>query len=256
MNNGRWKILVSCALAFAAGYLAPPYILGLFSKNQVEERAFSLQYSLSAFQEVLMLGVPALILYLSIYGKEDLRSRMALPDSYSAGLAMLSAVSFTMAGSLLVAFWLAFLTSFGFVPTIPTFISPQTPIQYVLAFLLAALIPAVSEELLFRGVLLRLLQKARGDRMAVYGSAFLFALLHFSLEGFPALFVIGIVLGWAAVRYQNLMLPMLFHMVYNMAAVTINASETVPSITIMMLSTAIFTITVRVWLRGEDKERT
>ena len=253
LKHRRFNVIVYCLLLFLAGLLLPRFFLGLLSEGSKEQHAFILQYGLSAFQEIMMLGLPALLLYMTYYGKKELFNQFALPDSYQAGLSMISAVSFTLAGSLLVVFWLAILTSFGYEPFVPMMHNPVSPLQYVGAFIFAALIPAVSEELLFRGVLLRLIKQTKGEKAALYLTSILFAVLHLSVEGFPALLVIGGLLAKMALKYNGLFLPILFHMVYNMAAIVINASNTVPSLQAMLLCVAVFVLSVRALMRDGEQ---
>lgn len=84
----------------------------------------------------------------------------------------------------------------------------------LLTLLGSTLLPAVLEELLFRGVLLQPLRRY-GDRLAVVVSTLLFALCHPTLPQFVNALVVGAVLGVFAVRTGSLRLPMLLHLVYN-----------------------------------------
>lgn len=67
-------------------------------------------------------------------------------------------------------------------------------------FLYAAILAPVSEELIFRGFVLRSLQPY-GKRFAILGSAFLFGLFHGNLLQTPYAFLMGLVLGYAAAEY-------------------------------------------------------
>jgi membrane protease YdiL (CAAX protease family) len=234
----------------ALGLWLPAAIAGVLSEASLERNAFYVQYFLSALQEVLMIGVPAAIYFL--YDRKSARRRiikLKRPDSMSAGITMLSAVSFTMAGSLLTAFWVAFLMQWGYEPSFAALLSPVSSAQFVLAVLLAAFIPAVVEELLFRGVLLKILRDWRGDVFAVIATSLVFSALHFSLEGFPVLLIIGL-----AIRRGSLILPMLFHFVYNASAIAVNAAEATPKPFLIFACTFIFSITARLLLRPAKKE--
>lgn len=68
-------------------------------------------------------------------------------------------------------------------------------------FLYAAIFAPVSEEILFRGFVLRSLQPY-GKRLAILGSAFLFAMFHGNLLQVPFAFLTGLVLGYCAVEYS------------------------------------------------------
>ena len=76
------------------------------------------------------------------------------------------------------------------------------------------LVAPFMEELLFRGVLLR---KARrfGDRTAVVFTAVMFGLMHGNLNQFLYAVVIGLVLGYLAVRTNRILYNVLLHMTVN-----------------------------------------
>lgn len=68
-------------------------------------------------------------------------------------------------------------------------------------FLYVAILGPVAEELLCRGLVLRILRPV-GKQMAVFGSALLFGLLHGNVIQIPFAFLIGIVLGYVTVEYS------------------------------------------------------
>ena len=84
-----------------------------------------------------------------------------------------------------------------------------------LAQLLAVVImPAVCEELLFRGSMLSAWEE-RGSFRAVLIVAVLFTMLHASLKGLPAQLISGIALGCAVVYTDSLFAGMLYHIIHN-----------------------------------------
>ena len=85
---------------------------------------------------------------------------------------------------------------------------------------LIALIPAIGEELLFRGVLQQLFAKWTGKiHLAIFISAFLFSAIHLQFFGFFPRFVLGIVLGYMFYWSKNLWLPILAHFTNNALAI-------------------------------------
>lgn len=68
-------------------------------------------------------------------------------------------------------------------------------------FLYATLLGPISEELLFRGVLLRLL-KPWGKQTAIVVSALLFGIFHGNIIQIPFAFLVGLVLGYVTVEYS------------------------------------------------------
>lgn len=87
-----------------------------------------------------------------------------------------------------------------------------------LGVVLAVIIAPLTEELLFRGLILRGLLGRWRPWAAVVTSALLFALMHLNPAQMPVAFLLGLVLGWAYVRTRSLGLCMLGHAINNAAA--------------------------------------
>lgn len=85
-----------------------------------------------------------------------------------------------------------------------------------------AVIPAICEELFFRGYLMRAYAPV-GLRRAVVFNSLLFALLHGSLLRLPVTFTIGVVLSLLALKTGSLIPGMIVHFVNNAVAVALSA---------------------------------
>ncbi len=81
-------------------------------------------------------------------------------------------------------------------------------------FLYASLLAPVSEEILFRGLLIHML-RPYGKKFSILATAFLFAMFHGNLIQTPYAFVVGLVLGYVAVEY-SLGWSVLLHILNNM----------------------------------------
>lgn len=88
----------------------------------------------------------------------------------------------------------------------------STLLRYGLAF---ALVPALCEEIAFRGFVLRGLHLRFRPRNAVLLSAFFFALFHMNVFLFVPTFVLGVVLGLLTVRSRSLLPAIFFHFLHN-----------------------------------------
>ncbi len=89
-----------------------------------------------------------------------------------------------------------------------------------------ALVPAICEELAFRGLILSGLQRQHRTRSAILLSALMFGFLHVLMSLFQQLFnatLLGIVLGLLAVRSRSLLPGIVFHFLNNAIAVTFSA---------------------------------
>lgn len=99
-----------------------------------------------------------------------------------------------------------------------------------------AVLPAVLEELLFRGVLLQPLRKY-GDRLAILLSALMFAICHPTIPQAANAFLMGLCFGVFAVRSGSLLVPMLVHLLYNASACIVTLfSDRLPSTSGAVLS--------------------
>jgi sodium transport system permease protein len=84
--------------------------------------------------------------------------------------------------------------------------------------LLAALLPAVCEELAFRGHILTGLHRGGHKWRAIVISALLFGFTHGVLQQTLAAALLGVVLGYLAVQSGSILPSMVFHAAYNLLA--------------------------------------
>lgn len=91
----------------------------------------------------------------------------------------------------------------------------DTPVKIVLFALLIAVGAPVAEEVFFRGLVLRSLERRLGAGWALIGSTVLFGLTHFQGIQLPALLVFGGVAGVLALRTGRLGPSILLHVGFN-----------------------------------------
>jgi membrane protease YdiL (CAAX protease family) len=241
--------LIGCLLGAIASIAVALLLPGLFP----EGAGFVQLCVLLALQEILLIGLPALLVMLrSPASSRALKGLWGRPTAYQSGLAMLAAVSFTLVSVLITVLFLSLLQSFGVPPPEGQFLVPETAEQLLMASLSATFIPAIAEELLFRGLVQGGIAARLSPAAGLWASALLFALLHRSLLAFPQMLAIGLVLGRLKQRSGSLMLPIIFHAVYNFAVLVLNFSRAVPSLGMMLLCIAAFTVSYRLLMK-EDK---
>ena len=81
---------------------------------------------------------------------------------------------------------------------------------------LIALIPAIGEELLFRGLFQNLIERGtKRAHVAVWIAASLFSLIHFQFEGFLPRLFLGAILGYSFLWTRSLWVPMILHFLNN-----------------------------------------
>jgi sodium transport system permease protein len=84
-----------------------------------------------------------------------------------------------------------------------------------MAFLSLSLVPAIVEELVFRGVVLSLLRRTLSNNSAVWMQALLFGLMHGSVFRFLPTSALGWVLGYLAARSGSIVPSILVHAMTN-----------------------------------------
>jgi membrane protease YdiL (CAAX protease family) len=90
-----------------------------------------------------------------------------------------------------------------------------------LAVLAIVVLAPIAEEIFFRGVVFNAFLREGGRRWAFIGSSALFAAIHLSLVAFIPIFLLGLALAWVYDRTNNLLAPIVMHMVVNGASVVI-----------------------------------
>lgn len=89
--------------------------------------------------------------------------------------------------------------------------------NFFLQIFLVAVLPAICEEFLHRGILLQGI-KHIGFKKAIVISSLLFALIHFNVQQVFYAFIIGLILGFVAVVSKNIYPAMIIHFVNNAVA--------------------------------------
>lgn len=94
----------------------------------------------------------------------------------------------------------------------------------LLVLFTVALLPAVAEELVFRGILQNDLLRSTGNiHVSVLISATVFSFIHFQFFGFFPRMLLGIVLGYLYITSGNILVPMLMHFTNNaMVVIALN----------------------------------
>ena len=138
----------------------------------------------------------------------------------------------------------------------------------VLNLILLAVLPAICEELIFRGIIFNGL-KQYGDKKAVFLSALLFMLVHSSVEQTIYSFFVGIVLALLYLRTGSIIYPIILHFTNNAIVVVMNYIYTqngtnlgfelstfniLFSIALMILTILCIAITFNIILKKRNKD--
>jgi membrane protease YdiL (CAAX protease family) len=215
--------------------------------------SFNSSYILSAVLELSIIGIPVFLLLYSGFDRwQSFLKTLLFPDILNVGLSLLTAVSLTMVSGLIGVTWHIFLKFIGYTAVDTALPNPISAIQWVIAIFTAAILPAVCEEMLFRGLALGLLKKRLSGNTAIFLSALLFAICHFNLVGFPSLLLIGIILAKVMVRHGMIWVPILIHAGYNASSIIINASGADIPFVMILLCIAVFFLSMYYLIHKED----
>lgn len=102
------------------------------------------------------------------------------------------------------------------------FLKTNTITGLLVVIFIVAVVPALGEEFLFRGILLKLLaQIFKNVHVAVVVSSVIFSAIHLQFYGFLPRLMLGIVLGYLFVFTRNLWVPILIHFINNASSAII-----------------------------------
>jgi membrane protease YdiL (CAAX protease family) len=90
-----------------------------------------------------------------------------------------------------------------------------------------AVLPAIGEELLFRGIVQNELKALFGNpHVAIWFAGFLFSFVHFQFFGFFPRMLLGVVLGYLYHWSGNILIPMFLHFMNNaITLITMNLAN-------------------------------
>ena len=103
------------------------------------------------------------------------------------------------------------------------FLQMDTVWDLFYTILVIAIVPAIGEELLFRGYLQQKFGNwLRNPHIAILTTALLFSAIHFHFQGMIPRFILGVLLGYLFYWSNSLWLPILAHFVNNAQAVILS----------------------------------
>ena len=91
-------------------------------------------------------------------------------------------------------------------------------IEHITYIIAVSVVPAVTEELVYRGCVMGRLRKY-GDGFALITSAILFGIMHGNFTQAPFAFVVGLAAGWAVIYTNSIFPAMIIHWLNNFMSV-------------------------------------
>lgn len=180
-------------------FIIPAYFFSRMASNNFTSH-FDLRGSIHPKTAlIIIISIIAAIPFINLLG--DLNSKMVLPEAFSR-----------------IEQWMKMAEERAAEVTV-FLVSGKSIFALLVNLVMIAALPAIGEELIFRGILLRILEKSTHSiHIAIWVSAFIFSAFHLQFYGFLPRFFLGIILGYLYVASGTLWLPILAHFINNAAA--------------------------------------
>ena len=178
--------------------------------------AYLFMYSLIYVGALL---IPALVVALCYKKRENPFSPAESVPFGFVLLMIIGAVGLCMLTNIINSIILTIFQELGLnVPDAPQMMD-GTFVSFLLNLFVIAVLPALLEEMIYRGYILRVL-RPYGNLYAVMISSMLFSLMHGNLRQIPFAFLVGLVLGYAYIATNNIWIPIAIHFANNAISVT------------------------------------
>jgi len=100
---------------------------------------------------------------------------------------------------------------------------------FLIAIIIVGIIPAFTEELFFRGLILDGLKNNYSKKTAIFISALLFGIIHLNPWQFFSAFIIGIISAWICIETNSILLSIYMHFFNNtLYTITVKYRELIP----------------------------
>lgn len=254
-DKGRLLLCWAGALASAALGVAGGLLIGAALIRGGQGTLLAL-YALNAVQQVFTFALPALLILGARTARWQAFRKNCVPlrfptVSYGALLAVGGAVT----ASVIAYYWALWLRSVtGYAGGGDPLPVPQSPGQWALALLAIAIVPALCEELFFRGLVQSALCRYL-PRAGLWIAAGVFALVHGRWDGLPALLGVGAVLG-AVYRRRGYWGSAALHALYNGVVLVLSAREIGVTPGMLLLCGAACLIGLKELLKKETEDET
>ena len=145
--------------------------------------------------------------------KEDIFSRNKSPKRFIL-LGTISCIGTGMISSIIYLTYSTIIKHYGIIIPEPDFSFPNQSTYLILFLMYACFIGPILEEIIFRGFILKSMQKY-GNLTAIIVSSILFSMFHLNLVQFVNPVIMGVVLGFIAIKSKSIMPSIIVHIFNN-----------------------------------------
>ena len=213
-------------LAKRTNYLVLIVVLFYIASQLIFRFAFGYElikqnfYLFVAFNQLFIILLPVLI----FVSREKLKpveffkiKSISIPEAI---LIVLMAFTSSFIASALNSIVIFFVEKIGPVE-IDNIPAAKSPREFWLQIFVIALLPAICEELLFRGIIYNAFQ-GLGVKMSIVVSSIYFAFVHFDIRNLLGPFFLGILIAWYCYRTGSIIAASLAHFTNNFLSVLLN----------------------------------
>lgn len=213
----------------SASFLGKQFIWSLkgAKKYLVEEQADIIEgssFSMTGNLSVIGLSAITLVIIAVLIMKIDLKSMLKpYKGCVKQGIEWIpTCVLLNVLIGIVVAMFVMMMSSNGVtIPEADFTITSQTTYAVVIQFVYVCLIGPVIEEVVYRGMIIKLLSPF-GKGIAVFFSAFIFGIMHGNIPQAASAFAGSLVYAAIAVRYDSIVPTIIMHVANNLLASTID----------------------------------
>lgn len=196
---------------------------------------------------ILMMGAPMWISALFIRGHKRPFAAHKRVSFTTALCVVLMGMGGCVLANLAAGMWSQLLEDAGITQPAGAQMMDATPLSLILNLVTIAVLPAILEEMAFRGFVLQSLRKL-GDPAAIVLSAILFGAMHENLWQIPFATIVGLILGWIVVKTENIWLAVIIHFGNNAMATVAQymglQSDEASSVAIIVMFASIVTLAI------------
>lgn len=185
----------------------------------------SFNYLYSLLYSVFVVGVPFFVIGAIAHKKGYLDTIPLGKPRYFNFLPVIvvGAFGICLLGNIITAYLDSFIEVVsGFEVAMPETPDPEKNVLDIfLYFLSTAVVPALIEELIMRGIIMQPLRRY-GDWFAILVSSMIFGLMHCNLLQIPFAFIAGVAIGYAVITTESLWTGVLIHFLNNAYSVALS----------------------------------
>ena len=207
-------VILSVYHMFSAGTFDTEPVLGLFSNSSTA--SIIMQMSIYIFS----LFIPFLLYFVFTKSKPTDIMTFKIKHKLNSFLAVFICIGVAIISNIGLVILNTVLTEFNLpIPEAPEMSTPTGIIPTILYYVQIAILPAFLEEFAYRGVVQGALKKYSAP-VALFVSAFLFALMHGNMMQIIFAFPLGLAIGYFVLKFDSIWIGILAHFFNNALACT------------------------------------